>query len=387
LTARRAIVLSTAIMIFRPVLVVSALLWSAAPAVAAPQADAASPIAALEQALAAGLVQHDRAALDRLLAPDFVLRGAPDVDRATWLDRAVSLCWGERADIGDLAVRALGDSRIATFVLTTDRDPLSCEPATIRSLITDVWERSDDGWRLVLRQSGPAESGVAQQYTKVAPPPPRWDGRSEVSYVATGGNTSTQTIGAGGELAWRPEPWLTRARFNFVRATTDGTENARSFSAELRQSRDFTPHLGVFGQVAYLRDTFAGILHRVGVDAGLSWTAAAAPHELKLDAGGGYTHESRLLQPDRSFATGTLRAGYQLKLTDTTELGDDATFTANLQQASDWRVSNTAAVAVGLNGSLSLKFSYALNYLREPVPGFKRTDTVTSAALVVHFAR
>ncbi len=374
-------------MILRTVVVVSALVWAAAPVLAAPQPAATTPVAELEQAIATGLVRRDRAALDRLLAPDFVLRGTPDVDRTTWLDRAVSLCWGDRADIEDLAVRTLGDSRIATFVLTTDRDPLSCQPAIVRSLITDVWSRGDDGWRLVLRQSGPAVSGVAQQYSKAAPPPPRWSGRSELSYVATAGNTSTQTLGAGGELAWRPGPWLTRTRVNFVRATTDGTQNARSLNAELRQSRDLTPRLGTFVDTSYLRDTFSGIEHRIGVDAGLAWTAAAAPHELKLDAGVGYTHENRLLQPDRSFATGTLRAGYRTHLTSTTEIRDDAALTANLQQARDWRVANTAAVIVGLNGSLSLKFSYALNYLREPVPGFKRADTVTSAALVAHFAR
>ena len=168
---------------------------------------------------------------------------------------------------------------------------------------------------------------------------------------------------------------------------TDGTQNARSLTAELRQSRDFTPHLGAFAHTAYLRDTFAGIEHRVGADGGLTWTALEAPQELKVDAGAGFTHENRLAQPDRSFATGTLVLGYRLKLTPTTELRNDGSFTANLQHARDWRLSDTAAVVVGLNGSLSLKFSCALNYLREPVPGFKRADTVTSAALVAHFAR
>ena len=172
-----------------------------------------------------------------------------------------------------------------------------------------------------------------------------------------------------------------------MRATTSGTENARSLTAELRQSRDFTPHLGAFAHTAYLRDTFAGIERRVGVDGGLAWTALAAQHELKLDAGVGYTHENRLTQPDRSFATGTLTLGYRLKLTPTTELRNDGSFTANLHQTRDWRVSDTAAAVVGLNGSLSLKVSCALNYLREPVPGFKRADTVTSVALVAHFAR
>jgi hypothetical protein len=96
-----------------------------------------------EDALARALVAGDAVAFDTLLAPEFVLRGAPDVPRATWMANALSLCWGDRHEIDDFAVpSANGEVAVVSLVLTTFRDPQTCEPAIIRSLLTDLWRRT-----------------------------------------------------------------------------------------------------------------------------------------------------------------------------------------------------------------------------------------------------
>jgi hypothetical protein len=51
--------------------------------------DASLEIRAAEEQLAAALIAKDAAAFERLLAPEFVLRGAPDVERATWIANAL----------------------------------------------------------------------------------------------------------------------------------------------------------------------------------------------------------------------------------------------------------------------------------------------------------
>ena len=85
-------------------------------------------------------------------------RGAPDVPRATWIANALSMCWGDRYEISDFAlVRNDADTIVASLVLTTAMDPVSCAPATVRSLVTDVWVRQDGRLRLALRHSGAAE--------------------------------------------------------------------------------------------------------------------------------------------------------------------------------------------------------------------------------------
>lgn len=355
---------------------------------AAQVAPPAPDVRALEEALARGIIQKDRAALDVLLAPDFVLRGNPNVDRATWLDNATSLCWGDEATIDDFSVVPLGDGILATFTLATDRNPTTCAPAVVHSVITDLWRPSGGAWRLVLRQSGPGGAKVEQQADIAEPPPPRWEATGEISFVSTSGNTSTQTVGVGGDVTNRSGPWLSKAKMSFVRASTDGEETARSLGVDGRVSRDLTPRVGLFVHAAYLRDTFAGIEHRAGVDGGLTWTfVTLAPHDLALDAGLGYTHETRLADADRSFATGTLALAYTWAITDTAEIANDAGFTANLQDGPDWRFGDTLAVSASLNRTLSLKLSYQVKYLNRPVPGYEKTDTIASAAVVATFAR
>ena len=205
------------------------------------------------------------------------------------------------------------DSAIVTLLLTTHQDPQTCEPAIIRSLLTDLWIREADGWRLALRHSGPAGGDVAGQFAKTDPPPPRWERTGELSLVATGGNTDTQTLGAGAGLIWRPGVWTTRARAVYVRSATNDALTAESLLAELRQARRLTPRAEIFARAEYLVDRFAGVNDRLTVDGGFGWRFIdRAPHTLNLDGSFGATHESRLTGRDLTFAAATATAALPL---------------------------------------------------------------------------
>src|SRR5688500_16680588 len=266
---------------------------------------------AAEQQLAAALIAKDAAAFDRLLAPDFVRRGAPDVSRALWIKDALAMCWGDRVDISDFsASRQTDQVAIVSLLLTTAQDPVTCKPAVTRSLITDVWVREATGWRLALRHAAPpAES------PKVDPPPPLWEGSAELSLVATGGNTDTQTLGAGASVIWRPGPWTTTGRAAFVRSATDDAVTAESLVAEIRPARALSARAEVYGRGEYLVDRFSGIDNRTTVGAGLGWLLIdEAPHTLKVDAGVGITREARLAGGDDTFTAAIAGAVYTWKI-------------------------------------------------------------------------
>lgn len=131
-------------------------------------AHAQAPVDELRQAeeqLAAALTARDAAALDRLLAADFVMRAAPDVARDAWLTNALTLCWGDTFEISDFIVtRAAADRAVVSLLLTTHSDPATCEKATIRSLLTDVWVHEAAAWRLAVRHSGPAAAAVTARF-------------------------------------------------------------------------------------------------------------------------------------------------------------------------------------------------------------------------------
>lgn len=341
----------------------------------------------MEEQLAAALIARDPDVFETLLAPEFILRGVPDVPRATWIANALKLCWGDRYELSDFrVVRTEPPLAVVTLVLTTDRDPVTCDRAVVRSLLTDVWRRDESGWRLTLRHSGPAGGVLESQFAREAAPPPLVEASAELSLVSTGGNAETQTLGLGASITWRPRPWTTQAQTSLVRSEASGVETARSFVASVRQSRAVATRLDLFARFEYLVDEFAGIDERITIDAGLGYRAVSTPaHRLRLDFGFGYSHEGRLADGDLSSALATLGAVYAWTLHRQTSLDNASQFTASLDRGDDWRFRNTLAATAGLTRMLSIRVSHEVKYVNAPVPGFERTDRILSAALVAKF--
>lgn len=347
----------------------------------------ATDLRAAEERLATALTKKDAAALERLLAPGFVMRGSPDVPRATWLQNALTLCWGDRFEITEFSlVRASDAAAVVTLLLTTHQDPMTCEPAVIRSLLTDVWVRDGGSWQLVLRHSAPPPAAVTGQFAKTAPPPPRWERSAELSLVGTGGNTDTQTVGAGASVLWRPGAWTTRGRTAYVRAVTADAVTAESLVAEIRQSRALSVRADAFARVEYLVDRFAGIENRATIDAGFGWRLLhEGPHTLKVDGGLGATRESRLTGERRAFASAATTTIYRWELSPSTAVNDQATLSTDLTSFSSWRLQNAFNLTVAMTRLLSVRVSHELKRNNRPVAGFLKTDTLLSATLVAKF--
>ena len=218
------------------------------------------------------------------------------------------------------------------------------------------------------------------------PPPPEREGSAEFAFVGTTGNSSTQTIGVGGEYICRPSPWETRLKVSYVRNEAEDQLKAQAFVLTLRAQRPIQPRLSGYGQYGYQRDRFAGILDRNVVEAGLAYALLQqVPHKLIVDAGLGYANEQRLLGNHLSTATFGGGGLYTLKISDTSELTEDGHFVFALSDGSDWRYTNAVALTAKVSTIFSLKLSNTIRYLNLPVVGFKTTDAVTAVALVAKF--
>ncbi len=227
---------------------------------------------------------------------------------------------------------------------------------------------------------------AAQDPPKEPPPPPRFEGTADFSFVSTTGNTSTQSIGLAGDTMYRPNGWEIRNKAAFVRAKTGDDLSAQSIVYLFRAARKITARLSGYGQFDYTRDRFAGIEHRNAALGGLEYRLLeTAPHDLKLFGGVGYVNEQRLTGEDVS--TGAVDAGwaYTLKVSETADLTDDFRWGASFDESSDWRVNHVAALTTRVHSILSLKVSHTTRYVNFPPPGFEKTDTITSVALVAKF--
>lgn len=224
------------------------------------------------------------------------------------------------------------------------------------------------------------------QPTQPPPPPPPHEGTAEFAFVGTSGNSSTQSVGLGGDVTFRPAPWTFNAKAAYVRNESEDVLKAESIDFAFKAARALGPRLSAFGRYGFLHDRFAGIDERQTVDGGLSYIAVnAPPHTLTVDASLGYAHETRLKGENLSnptFATGAL---YKLKLSDAVDVSDDVRFVFSLSDGADWRTANIAAVTSKLTTLLSLKVSNTVRYVHAPVSGFQTTDTITAIALVAKF--
>ncbi len=353
--------------------------------------DQTAELMAREQALVAALQARDQPAMEQLLDDQFVLRANPDINRSTWIQNAVTHCWGDRFEMSGIKADVQDAVGIVTFELTLHVNPVNCQPATIRSLITDVWVYADGGWRLRVRHSGPtpaAPSGIASQYGLLPQLPPTWIVASELSFVGTGGNTSTQTLGLNGSVIHQLVGASTRAQVSFITSEANHVTQARSIDMQARHGVDVREGLGVFGRVAYTRDRFAGLSNRASVDSGLSYTAVDTPLQtLTLEGTGGFTAENHIGSPNLRYALASGSLGYWRKITPLADVRDDVSFSADLMSAPNWRTTNALTFQATLTHLLSLKLAQSFEYRNVPVPGFKRLDTRTSVSLVFSFRK
>ena len=356
--------------------IVLALGWGSAYAQgSAQEADRSGDVGASVRALADAMHRRDRRGLEQWLAPDFVLRSAPDIDRDTWIHNALALCWGEHSDIEGFAVRQHGDTAIASFELTGYVDPETCRHSVWRSLVTDVWTRDAAGWRLRVRHAGPPPSSdaIAAQYGTKPAPPPAFEIDGEMSLVATGGNVSTRTLGVGGGATHRAGIRSTALTVAFVTSRAEHVTQAQSVTTELRHGIRLRERLELFGRAAYGRDRFAGIDRRFTGDAGVAY-ALSVPrqHSLTTEGSIGFVTERRLdaSRPRFISVAGTVK--YRWTIASGTQLAETIGLVADAETARDWRGTNTVAVTVAVTRLLSLKVSNAVEYRHLPVAGFLR---------------
>ena len=219
------------------------------------------------------------------------------------------------------------------------------------------------------------------------PPPPRLEASGQFAFLNTSGNADTQSLGAGGELISRPDPWTYRAKLVFAQTETDDELSARSFAGLFRGSRALNTRLSVYGQYDFLRDIFAGVEQRHVIEGGASYLAVdSRPHRLRFDAGLGYLYEER---PDDHFDSMTLSlaAAYRLAISATSELTYEPRFLLPFSDSGAWRFDQNAALAVALNSILSLKLSHTVRYSAAPPEGFEKTDTIMAVSLVAKVQR
>jgi putative salt-induced outer membrane protein len=229
-----------------------------------------------------------------------------------------------------------------------------------------------------------AASALAQEEEQKEP---AWKGSLGLSYVATGGNTDTQTLGLDFKLERRPEPWGFEVIALFNRAEDEGVTAAERYHAGARAKRRLADRWDYFLGLSGEQDEFAGFELRAIAETGVIYEALAGHrHTLSFDGGLTWTDEERIeLEPDTDFLGGLAGLTYEWEISDTASLTQRLIYYPNFDEGNDWRLNSDTGLQAAMNKRLAVKLGYELRFRNRPIADNDDTDTTTKVSLVVSF--
>jgi hypothetical protein len=223
---------------------------------------------------------------------------------------------------------------------------------------------------------GPA-AGLGQEAKKTGLLGP-WNATAEVSYVVTGGNTSTSAFSLGTAFSrkWTKDTLLFKGYILNSRSTTttrtaQGTETdfviiedsvRRKVAENYLLSGQYDRRISkiVTGQagLSWDRNRFAGVDDRIMVTTGfgLAWVDKARA-QLKSSAGLTYTVRQYVGEDWESFAGFRLTIQGEQKIFESSSVSTNFVFDDNLKKTLDWRFDWINSVTASISKSLALKVS------------------------------
>ncbi len=249
-----------------------------------------------------------------------------------------------------------------------------------------------------------------------------WENATELSFVSTGGNASSSTLGlkasltgTSGPNAFNLELGGIRGESEITTRTATGTTDsftvteattsqltAESYFARGRYDRAFNGAYA-FAGLGWERNTFAGFQNRYATVLGLGRTwVDGETGRFKTDLGVTYTIQKDVDPApgvDEGFAGARLSVDAMRRISASVSYASTLLVDENVQDTGDLRADWTNSVSVGLSDALAFKTSLQLLFDNQPAlisvplsgappgttvltPGDK-VDTVLTVALVI----
>jgi putative salt-induced outer membrane protein len=232
-----------------------------------------------------------------------------------------------------------------------------------------------------------AKSAAAQTPAAAPPPPPPlWDVQVGASFVGTSGNSDTASTGADFAAHRRGPVWQIESAATIVRTNDDDVTTAERYLGMLRGQRKLTSILGLSSGIKLERDRFAGLDLRSILDGGLSWALVHHP-EWSLDGvtSIAWLHESHTEGDGLDDPIGVLQLLSRIPFGTAGDTTQRFTYYPDFKTSSAYRSEAEITAQAAMSAHLALKIGWLLRYSNAPVPGFKRTDSTTTASVVLRW--
>lgn len=210
-----------------------------------------------------------------------------------------------------------------------------------------------------------------------------WQGTGEFGYLATSGNTDTQSLSAKLGLTNERVAWRHTLGLEATNDQDNDTTTAERYAARWQSDYKFSEFGYLFGRLSYETDKFSGYDYRTSETLGYGHRVLSTDNmKLDLEAGAG-ARQSKLESGGTENEPIVRLAGrYAWQISPTSkftqdlssDIGDDATISTSV-----------TALQTDIVGNLAMKLSFTAEHTSEVPPGVDKTDTETMASLVYKF--
>lgn len=229
-------------------------------------------------------------------------------------------------------------------------------------------------------------TAFAQAVAAPPEPPPRWDLELGAAYVGTSGNSDTSSAGANFSAHRRWPVWRIETTASAINTTDNGRRIAERYLGAFRGERAITERIALTSGVRLEGDRLSGIDFRSIVDGGATYALVRRPR-WTFDAltSLAWNHEERTTAETRDAAQAITQVLNKYLLGTSGETTQRFTFYPDFTTASAYRSEAEVTAQAAMNKRLALKIGFLWRYSHDPVPGFKRGDTTTTASLVIRW--
>jgi len=206
-----------------------------------------------------------------------------------------------------------------------------------------------------------------------------WSGNVRLGYLANSGNTETENVNFGFEVAYAIERWVHSLAGSAVGASDDNTTTAEAYTLGWKSTYDLTERDYLFGRVDWLKDKFSGFDEQLSEAIGYGRRLILQPHQtLSVEIGPGARQSELRTGEEEKELILALGSYYEYNFNENArfnfdvgmQMGEENTFTEAV-----------AALRTKLVGDLSAVLSYTVRNNTDVPDDSEETDTMTAVAL------
>lgn len=220
-----------------------------------------------------------------------------------------------------------------------------------------------------------------------------WDGKGELGGFRASGNSSNTGLALSVELARQGIDWRHKMRGRADYQRSNGVTSREQYLFAYEPNYRISERLFAYGLAQYERDRFQGFSARYAVSGGIGYKIIdQGDMHLSAKVGPAYRVTDLVNDASENRIAGLLGVDFdwdlteRLKLTHSTnavaETGGSATV---IVDSSNTSVNLVTGLNAKVNGSLTARFSYAIEYDSNPPEGAVKTDTFSRATLIYDF--